>query len=161
VNLRGIPAEEPSCEARIGVLLLEHDRNGVIRRVSKSHPGSVPAGSYDAGGRLALDLGVDAIPRRNHAAKRSPVLPRSRTIKRMEIEQLERETCLGKNLALDSSMGPDKKGLDPPVLFYHCAGDRESRVKVPAGSSTREQNPHCAGSARNGAGLGASATKTF
>jgi hypothetical protein len=56
----------------------------------------------------------------------------------MEIEQLEREPRLRKNLALDSTLRADKKWLDSPILLYHRARDGESRIKVAASSSTRE-----------------------
>jgi len=60
----------------------------------------------------------------------------------MQIQQLEAESNLGQNIALDSPASPDKKRLDSWLSAFQCPGNREARVEVPTRSAPGKDDPH-------------------
>src|SRR5205085_3780670 len=94
------------------------------------------------------------------STKRLPVLPRPRTIERMKVEQLERESDLRQHITLDAAASADEKWFDARVSFLESPGNRQPRVEVSTRPAPREDHPHRdAGRARKASGSAAGPRK--
>src|SRR3954463_5063560 len=102
MNLGSESAEEFRRDSRKSVLLLQHEWNPMGRRVGERETRSVSAGAHDARRRLAPYLARYCAPGAERSAKGLPILPWTRSIKRMEVEQLEGKTRLRQHVALDA-----------------------------------------------------------
>src|SRR3982751_6757431 len=145
MNLGSESAEEFRRDSRKSVLLLQHEWNLMGRRVRERETRSVSTGTHHARRGLAPHLARYGAPRAERSAKRLPVLPRTRPIKRMEVEQLECKSRLRQHVALDPPSGADEKRLDARIGAPESARDGETRVEVSARAATRENHPHRAG----------------
>ena len=80
----------------------------------------------------------------------------------MQIEELERESHLRQNVALDAAAGADEERLDARFSPFESPGNREARVEVSTRAAPGEDHPHRgAGSARNASGFAAAPRNNF
>src|SRR5689334_17241149 len=98
MHLRSVAAEESSGDSRKVILLLQHERNVVHRRIAECEARCVPSTADDTDGWLTPHLGGNLPPGAERAANRFPVFPRTRAVKRMELEQLESEPSMRKSV---------------------------------------------------------------
>src|SRR5215210_4575743 len=161
VDLVGKSAKKFGRDSGMGVLLLHHERNVVRDRICEREPGSISARSHHTHRRLAAHFAGDATPRRHRAANRLPVLPRTRTIERVQIEQLEGKSNLGQYIPLDPPLGTDEERFHAWIGLYQRARDRQPWIEVASCATAGEDDPHRAGSACRARGSVAATPNTF